>query len=64
MDKPVLIIEVPELNDDAATIVLDFLQDILNAFDSHVYYQRQRNKQLLHCASCRNKSSEEEDPLF
>lgn len=63
MDKPVLIIEAPELNDEAATIVLDFLQDILNAFDSHVYYQRQRNKKLLHRASCRNEVPEDKDPF-
>jgi hypothetical protein len=63
MDKPVLIIEAPELNDEAATIVLDFLQDILNAFDSHVYYQRQRNKQLLHRVSRRNKAPEDEGPF-
>lgn len=63
MDKPVLIIEAPELNDEAATIVLDFLQDILNAFDSHVYYQRQRNKQLLHRTSCRKKAPEDKDPF-
>lgn len=61
MDKPVLIIEAPELDDEAATTVLDFLQDILNAFDSHVYYQRQRNKQLLHRVSCRNKAVEDKD---
>jgi len=63
MDKPVLIIEAPELNDEAAAIVLDFLQDILNAFDSHVYYQRQRNKQLLHRASCRNEAPEDKGPF-
>jgi len=63
MDKPVLIIEAPELNDEAATIVLDFLQDILNAFDAHVYYQRQQNKQLLHCPSCRNEIPGDKDPF-
>lgn len=63
MDKPVLIIKAPELNDEAATIVLDFFQNILNAFDAHVYYQRQQNKQLLYCPSCRNKIPGNKDPF-
>lgn len=34
MDKPVLIIDMPELSDEAIVCVQEFLQDLLNSFES------------------------------
>ena len=45
MDKPMLIIEAPELSDEAATIVRDFLYDIASVFESHYYHRRKRHYQ-------------------
>lgn len=63
MDKPVLVIEAPELNDEAAAIVLDFLQEFINAFDVHFYHRLQRHKQLLHRARCSDEAADNEDPF-
>lgn len=64
MDKPILIIEAPELDDKTAIIVLDFLQDILNAFDAHFYYQRQQNRQLRHRMNNDEDKSVSDNNLF
>jgi hypothetical protein len=58
MDKPVLIIEAPELDDDAADRVLDFLQELINAFDVHYYFRKKQCQKLLHC---RHRSDEDTD---
>lgn len=63
MDKPVLVIEAPELTDEAAAIVLDFLQDLINSFEAHFYYRLKRRKQLLHRVSCSDEEAENQDPL-
>jgi hypothetical protein len=42
MDKPVLIIEMPELNNEAVVSVYHFLQELMNAFESHYFYQMQQ----------------------
>lgn len=47
MDKPVIIIEAPELDDRGVANVRAFLYEILLAFDSH-YYHRLRE---YHCLS-------------
>jgi len=47
MDKPVLIVEMPELNDEAVIGIHHFLQELMNAFESHYFYQmRQYYRQL------------------
>lgn len=49
MDKPVLIIEAPELDDDGAASVYHFLQELVLAFESHYYAQlvrQERNRQV------------------
>ena len=33
MDKPVLIIEMPELSNESVVNILDFLQKLMNAFE-------------------------------
>ena len=42
MDKPVLIIDAPELNDEAVASVQGFLQELMLAFESHYYHRLQR----------------------
>ncbi|EKD73014.1 MAG: hypothetical protein ACD_45C00484G0004 [uncultured bacterium] len=34
MDKPVLIIDMPELSDEAIVRIQEFLQDLMNSFES------------------------------
>lgn len=49
MDKPILIVEAPELDDDAAARVYEFLQDLVLGFEAHYYTQlvrRERNRQV------------------
>ena len=41
-DNGVLIIEVPNLTDDAALQLLDFLHQFMLAFESRYYHQLQR----------------------
>jgi len=43
VDKPVLIIDVPELSDETVAGVRDFLQELMAAFDSHYFSQLQRH---------------------
>ena len=43
MDNPVLIVEAPILNDEAAKIVYAFLQNLVLAFESHYYPQLGRD---------------------
>jgi hypothetical protein len=45
MDKPVIIIEAPELNDEGVANVRAFLQEIIFSFESH--YRRRLLK--YHC---------------
>jgi hypothetical protein len=40
MDKPVLIIDAPDLSKEAVEGVQDFLQELMNAIDSHYYFRR------------------------
>jgi hypothetical protein len=42
MDKPVLIIEMPPLNDEAAAGAYNFLQELIIAFEAHYFHQLQR----------------------
>lgn len=46
MDKPVLMIDMPELSDEAIVRIQEFLQDLMNSFESQNavsikrYYQK------------------------
>ena len=48
MDKPVLIIEMPELDDEAAVGVQQFFQELTNAFESHYLRQIKRYYRRLY----------------
>jgi len=48
MDKPVLIIEMPELDDEAAVGLQHFLQELANAFETHYLRQIKRYYQKLY----------------
>lgn len=43
MYKPVLIIELPELSDEAVAGIHNFLQEFRDAFETHYYSQMVRN---------------------
>lgn len=53
MDKPVLIIELPELSDEAVSEIHNFLQEFRDGFESHYigqlrrYYQGPSDKELM-----------------
>jgi hypothetical protein len=42
VDKPVFILEMPELNDEAVAGVQDFLWELIRSFESQYYHQLQR----------------------
>ncbi len=63
MDKPVLVIEAPELSDEAAAVVRDFLFDLVNAFESHYYHKRKRYYQQSENRKCSHESPEEQEPF-
>ena len=48
MDKQVLIIEMPELDDKTAVDLQQFLQDLTNAFENHYLRQIKRYYQKLY----------------
>ena len=48
MDKPVLIIEMPELDDEAAVSLQQFFQELTNAFESHYLHQIERYYRKLY----------------
>lgn len=48
MDKPVLVIEMPELDDEAAVGLQQFLQELTNAFESHYLRQIKRYYRQLY----------------
>jgi hypothetical protein len=48
MDKQMLIIEMPELDDKAAVDLQQFLQDLTNAFENHYLRQIKRYYQKLY----------------
>ena len=49
MDKPMLIVEVPVLDDQSATYVYQFLQDLTLAFESCYYKQLVRYRRNCEC---------------
>jgi len=57
MDKSVLIIEMPELDDEAAVGFQQFLQELTNAFESHYLHQIKRYYRKLY-------HEDEEQDLF
>ena len=47
MDKPVLIVEAPELSDNVVASFYSFLQDFMLAFESHYYPQLARHHRRI-----------------
>ena len=47
MDKPVIIIEVPTLTDEAVVGIQEFLQELTLAFEAHYFSQLQRHYRNL-----------------
>jgi hypothetical protein len=47
MDKPVFIIEMPQLNDEQCAAVQDFLWDVIRAFEARYFHQLRRYHQKL-----------------
>ncbi len=45
MDKPVLIIQAPELNDESVVGIYIFLQELIMAFESHYFQQLREHHQ-------------------
>lgn len=43
MDKPIFIIEMPDLTDEAVSSIQDFIWDLLVQFESSYYHQLQRH---------------------
>jgi hypothetical protein len=43
MDKPVLIIELPELKDEGVVSIHNFLQEFMNAFEAHYFHLLRRH---------------------
>lgn len=39
MDKPVLMIEMPELNTESVILVHNFLESLLHSFEAHYFNQ-------------------------
>lgn len=65
MDQPVLIIDAPNLSNEAVEGVQDFLQELMNAIDSHYYFRRKYNeKSYCTCAQSFNEVTEEDEELF
>lgn len=59
MDKPILIIDAPELCNEAVAGMQNFLQELMNAFDSHYYYrQKYYEKPSCTCAQSCNALNE------
>jgi hypothetical protein len=42
VDKPVFILEMPDLSDEAIVSIQDFLLDVIQAFESQYFHQLQR----------------------
>ena len=55
MDKSILMIEVPELSDEAIVTIHDFLHEVVMAFESYYCHKLKRYYQQL--------SAQEEDPI-
>ena len=47
MDKPVLIIEMPELNTEAVIGIHDFLHELIQSFETHYCYQLREHYRTL-----------------
>ena len=45
MDSEVLVIEMPELDDETVEVMYNFLLDFLNGFGAHYYHRLQRRHQ-------------------
>jgi hypothetical protein len=59
MDKSVLIVEMPELSDEAVMSIYDFLQEITLAFESHYLHRLRRYHQDSFCHHTFNPLTEE-----
>ena len=60
-DRPVIIIDAPELNDEAVANVRAFLCEILLAFESHYLHRLQKYHRLSIHSPMFNKSIEDKD---
>lgn len=58
MDKPVLIIEMPKLSDEAVMGIYDFLQEITLAFESRYLHQLRRYHRDSSCHQAFNPTEE------
>lgn len=63
MEQPVLVIDAPELSDEGAASVNNFLQEFILAFESHYYCQLQRYHKRFRCEPTFNELAEGEDPF-
>ena len=48
MDKSVLILEMPEWDDEAAVVFLRILEDLTNAFETHYLAQVKRHYEKIY----------------
>ena len=62
MDRPVLIIEAPELDDKALMSLQTFLHELTLAFESHYYTQLQR-RDCLSATQTYDPIPEDQDPF-
>lgn len=62
MEKPVLIIEAPILTNEAVASVLEFLHEVITAFEAHYYHQlQQHHRSLSRC--CVPDINSDQDPF-
>jgi hypothetical protein len=47
VDKPVFIIEMPKLDDDAVAEIADFLHYLASSFESRYYHQLKRHHKRM-----------------
>jgi hypothetical protein len=47
VDKPVFIIKMPKLDDEAVSEIADFLHYLASAFESRYFHQLQRHHQRM-----------------
>jgi hypothetical protein len=63
MDRPILIIEAPELSDDAIASVQCFLHEMMTAFESHYYRQLQQRARRLSCSHVVDDLNDDQNPF-
>lgn len=48
MDKQMLVIEMPDLDDEMLVQMQDFLQGLINSFEAHYYHRLERYYRKKH----------------